>query len=395
MKKIGIVVEYNPFHNGHLYQIQKIKEKFGKDCFISVVMSGDFVQRGEVSFLNKWEKTKIALENEVDLVVELPVYYAIQNAEIFSKMAVKILDYLGMEIQVFGAENDEIKIFEEIITLQKSDEYNKKIQEKIKLGNNYILSQRKILEEYGYRDFIKSNNILGLEYVRAILQDKLNIKPYIIKREISEYNEEKVEIERENFVSASFIRKIFDSKDEKKWMELKNFIPKNIHKFLINKMYNKNIEYKKIKDEMFKLIKYRMLIEEKEKMLEIFDMTEDLYLRIFNTILITNDYETFSKKIKAKNISLKRIDRILLNILLDIRKLDENIDYIRVLGFNDIGREYLKKLKKEGKDKIFVNWKDIEKNNKINSRKIQVEKNVFVFKEMILNEKEKLNPIIK
>ena len=395
MKKIGIVVEYNPFHNGHLYQIQKIKEKFGKDCFISVVMSGDFVQRGEISFLNKWEKTRIALENEVDLIVELPVYYAIQNAEIFSKMAVKILDYLGMEIQVFGAENDEIKIFEEIITLQKSDEYNKKIQEKIKLGNNYILSQRKILEEYGYRDFIKSNNILGLEYVRAILQDKLNIKPYIIKREISEYNEEKVENNRIKFVSASFIRKIFDSKDEKKWIELKNFIPKNIHKFLINKMYNKNIEYKKIKDEMFKLIKYRMLIEEKEKILEIFDMTEDLYLRIFNTILITNDYETFSKKIKAKNISLKRIDRILLNILLDIRKLDENIDYIRVLGFNEIGREYLKKLKKEEKDIIFVNWKDIEKSKEICRQKIKIEKNTFILKEMILNEKEKLNPIIK
>lgn len=395
MKKIGIVVEYNPFHNGHLYQIQKIKEKFGKDCFISVVMSGDFVQRGEVSFLNKWEKTKIALENEVDLVVELPVYYAIQNAEIFSKMAVKILDYLGMEIQVFGAENGEIKIFEEIVTLQKSEEYNKKIQEKIKLGNNYILSQRKILEEYGYRDFIKSNNILGLEYVRAILQDKLNIKPYIIKREISEYNEEKVEDEREQFVSASFIRKIFDSKDEKKMIELKKYIPKNIHKFLINKMYNKNIEYKNIKNEFLKLVKYRMVIDDKKKILEIFDMTEQLYSRIFNSILNSTNYETFLKKIKAKNISLKRIDRILLNILLDIRKVDENIDYIRVLGFNDIGREYLKKLKKEGKDKIFVNWKDIEKNNKINSRKIQVEKNVFVFKEMILNEKEKLNPIIK
>lgn len=395
MKKIGIVVEYNPFHNGHLYQIQKIKEKFGKDCFISVVMSGDFVQRGEVSFLNKWEKTRIALENEVDLVVELPVYYAIQNAEIFSKMAVKILDYLGMEIQVFGAENDEIKIFEEIIKLQKSDEYNKKIQEKIKLGNNYILSQRKILEEYGYRDFIKSNNILGLEYVRAILQDKLNIKPYIIKREISEYNEEKVEDEREQFVSASFIRKIFDSKDEKKMIELKKYIPKNIHKFLINKMYNKNIEYKNIKNEFLKLVKYRMVIDDKKKILEIFDMTEQLYSRIFNSILNSTNYETFLKKIKAKNISLKRIDRILLNILLDIRKVDKNIDYIRVLGFNDIGREYLKKLKKEGKDKIFVNWKDIEKNNKINSRKIQVEKNVFVFKEMILNEKEKLNPIIK
>lgn len=395
MKKIGIVVEYNPFHNGHLYQIQKIKEKFGKDCFISVVMSGDFVQRGEVSFLNKWEKTRIALENEVDLVVELPVYYAIQNAEIFSKMAVKILDYLGMEIQVFGAENDEIKIFEEIIKLQKSDEYNKKIQEKIKNGNRYMIAQKMVLQEFGYEKFIKSNNILGLEYVRAILQAKLNIKPYIIKREISEYNEEKVENNRIKFVSASFIRKIFDSKDEKKWIELKKFIPKNIHKFLINKMYNKNIEYKNIKNEFLKLVKYRMVIDDKKKILEIFDMTEQLYSRIFNAILNSTNYETFLKKIKAKNISLKRIDRILLNILLDIRKVDENIDYIRVLGFNDIGREYLKKLKKEGKDKIFVNWKDIEKNNKINSRKIQVEKNVFVFKEMILNEKEKLNPIIK
>ena len=395
MKKIGIVVEYNPFHNGHLYQIQKIKEKFGKDCFISVVMSGDFVQRGEVSFLNKWEKTRIALENEVDLVVELPVYYAIQNAEIFSKMAVEILDYLGMEIQVFGAENDEIKIFEEIIKLQKSDEYNKKIQEKIKNGNRYMIAQKMVLQEFGYEKFIKSNNILGLEYLRAILQAKLNIKPYIIKREISEYNEEKVEIERENFVSASFIRKIFDSKDEKKWMELKNFIPKNIHKFLINKMYNKNIEYKNIKNEFLKLVKYRMVIDDKKKILEIFDMTEQLYSRIFNAILNSTNYETFFKKIKAKNISLKRIDRILLNILLDIRKLDENIDYIRVLGFNEIGREYLKKLKKEEKDRIFVNWKDIEKSKEICRQKIKIEKNAFILKEMILNEKEKLNPIIK
>lgn len=395
MKKIGIVVEYNPFHNGHLYQIQKIKEKFGKDCFISVVMSGDFVQRGEVSFLNKWEKTKIALENEVDLVVELPVYYAIQNAEIFSKMAVKILDYLGMEIQVFGAENSEIKIFEEIITLQKSDEYNKKIQEKIKNGNRYMIAQKMVLQEFGYEKFIKSNNILGLEYVRAILQSKLKIKPHIIKREISEYNEEKVENNRIKFVSASFIRKIFDSKDEKKWLELKKFIPKNIHKFLINKMYNKNIEYKNIKNEFLKLVKYRMVIDDKKKILEIFDMTEQLYSRIFNAILNSTNYETFFKKIEAKNISIKRIDRILLNILLDIRKLDENIDYVRVLGFNDRGREYLKKLKKEEKNKIFVNWKDIEKSKEICRQKIKIEKNTFILKEMILNEKEKLNPIIK
>ena len=167
------------------------------------------------------------------------------------------------------------------------------------------------------------------------------------------------------------------------------------NKILINKMYNKNIEYKNIKNEFFKLVKYRMVIDDKKKILEIFDMTEQLYSRIFNAILNSTNYETFFKKIEAKNISIKRIDRILLNILLDIRKLDENIDYIRVLGFNDIGREYLKKLKKEGKDKIFVNWKDIEKSKEICRQKIKIEKNTFILKEMILNEKEKLNPIIK
>ena len=108
--RIGIVAEYNPFHNGHLYQINKIKEIFGKDIFLVIIISGDFVQRGELSFLNKWEKTKIALENGVDLVAELPLYYSIQNAEIFSGTATEILDYLGVDIQIFGAEEENTSI---------------------------------------------------------------------------------------------------------------------------------------------------------------------------------------------------------------------------------------------------------------------------------------------
>ncbi|MBF4806882.1 MAG: nucleotidyltransferase family protein, partial [Pseudoleptotrichia goodfellowii] len=104
--RIGIVAEYNPFHNGHLYQIKKIKEIFGRDIFLVVIISGDFVQRGELSFLNKWEKTEIALENGVDLVVELPLYCSVQNAEIFSRTATEILDYLEVDMQVFGAEEE-------------------------------------------------------------------------------------------------------------------------------------------------------------------------------------------------------------------------------------------------------------------------------------------------
>ena len=119
MLKIGIVAEYNPFHNGHLYQIRKIKEIFGEDVLIVVVISGDFVQRGEISFLDKWEKTQLSLGCGVDLVVELPLYYSIQNAEIFSRMATRILDYLGIDIQVFGAEEEILKFCKRCLNCRK------------------------------------------------------------------------------------------------------------------------------------------------------------------------------------------------------------------------------------------------------------------------------------
>ena len=192
MLKIGIVAEYNPFHNGHLYQIRKIKEIFGEDVLIVVVISGDFVQRGEISFLDKWEKTQVSLGCGVDLVVELPLYYSIQNAEIFSRMATKILDYLGIDIQVFGAEEENIEVLQKVLELQKRQDYKDKLMEYMKKGNSYSTSQRLALKEYNLDGIVKSNNILALEYMREIENSNLKIKPYIIKREISEYNEEKV-----------------------------------------------------------------------------------------------------------------------------------------------------------------------------------------------------------
>ena len=118
MLKIGIVAEYNPFHNGHLYQIEEIKRRMEKDTLIVAVVSGDFVQRGDFSYFDKWQKTKVALNHGVDMVVELPLYYSVQNAEIFSKMSTKILDYLEMDFQVFGAEEKDIEVMDRIIELQ-------------------------------------------------------------------------------------------------------------------------------------------------------------------------------------------------------------------------------------------------------------------------------------
>ena len=493
MLKIGIVAEYNPFHNGHLYQIRKIKEIFGEDVLIVVVISGDFVQRGEISFLDKWEKTHVSLGCGVDLVVELPLYYSIQNAEIFSRMATKILDYLGIDIQVFGAEEANIEVLQKVLELQKRQDYKDKLMEYMKKGNSYSTSQRLALKEYNLDGIVKSNNILALEYMREIENSNLKIKPYIIKREISEYNEEKVSEDREEFASASFLRneleKILDKFSEEKFdfEKIKNsiiekkcsflkdrgvenskeIVKKNynfekkqnirgkidleslknvkteerifwkleeIQKFLPEKSFDiifKNLEWKrnnrfsgdKIKEEIFKIVKYKVLTEEKEKIMEIYDITEEIYARIYGTMLNSQKYIEFLKNTKSRNLSNKRVERIILNILLNIKAdmMDFEINYVRILGFNKKGQEYLKEIRENNKienfnaenefqkKNVFVNWKDIEKSGNFAKKdensenlenqenfleKIQVEKNGFLIKELILGKKEKLNPIV-
>ena len=493
MLKIGIVAEYNPFHNGHLYQIRKIKEIFGEDVLVVVVISGDFVQRGEISFLDKWEKTQVSLGCGVDLVVELPFYYSIQNAEIFSRMATKILDYLGIDIQVFGAEEENIEVLQKVLELQKRQDYKDKLMKYMKKGNSYSTSQRLALKEYNLYGIVKSNNILALEYMREIENSNLKIKPYIIKREISEYNEEKVSKDRKEFASASFLRnelekildefskekfdfeKIKKSITEKKCDSLKDvrvenskeIVKKNynfekkqnirekidleslknvkteerifwkleeIQKFLPEKSFDiifKNLEWKinnrfngdKIKEEIFKIVKYKVLTEKKEKIMEIYDITEEIYARIYGTILNSQKYIEFLKNTKSRNLSNKRVERIILNILLNIKAkmMDFEINYVRILGFNKKGQEYLKEIRENNKienfsmendfqkKNIFVNWKDIEKSGNFAKKdenlenlenqenfleKIQVEKNGFLVKELILEKKEKLNPIV-
>lgn len=464
MLKIGIVAEYNPFHNGHLYQIRKIREIFGKDVFIAVVVSGDFVQRGEISFLDKWEKTQVNLECGVNLVAELPLYYSIQNAEIFSKMATRILDYLGMDIQVFGAEEENIEVLQKVLDLQKRQDYKDKLMGYMKKGNSYSTSQRLALKEYELDGIVKSNNILALEYIREIEKSNLGIKPFIVKREISEYNEEKVEKEREEFASASFLRneleKILEEfcgdknlKSKKLILEklekIQKFVPEKSFEIILENLEFKiknGINFQKLKEEIFKIVKYKILTEKKEKIMEIYDINCEIYARIYRGAVISKNYREFLENTKSRNLSNRRVERIILNILLNIKAgmMDFEINYVRILGFDKKGQEYLKKIREnnnfediEGKNgfekkNIFVNWKDIEKfgnffenngnnGNMENSKnlknsenknigkkeiiknfkiqenffeKIKIEKNGFLLKELFLEKKEKLNPIV-
>ena len=419
MLKIGIVAEYNPFHNGHLYQIEEIKKRMGKDMLTVAVVSGDFVQRGEFSYFDKWQKTEMALNHGVDIVVELPLYYSVQNAEIFSRMSTKILDYMELDFQVFGAEEEDIKVLDRIIELQEREEYKKNLMKLMKKGNSYSTSQKLALSEYGYGDAVKSNNILALEYMRTMKRENLGIKPYIIKREISDYNEIEIEEGRKSIASATFIREE---------MLRNSGNPENIRKFISEKTYeilkrfyisdrtdDEQLEWKNLKNSMFKFLKYKLLMETKNEIIKIYDMNDEIYARIYRGVSKSKTYEVFLKEVKSRNFSIKRIERIILNILLNVTKkaVDFKLDYIRILGFNQKGQEYLKQLKKDKKvfneksykmeelettekkendEKIFVNWKNIEKN--VHSEKVKIEKNGFLVKELFLNKKERLNPLI-
>ena len=419
MLKIGIVAEYNPFHNGHLYQIEEIKRRMEKDTLIVAVVSGDFVQRGDFSYFNKWHKTEAALNHGVDMVVELPLYYSVQNAEIFSKMSTKILDYLEMDFQVFGAEEKDIEVLDRIIELQEREDYKKNLMELMKKGNSYSTSQKMALSEYGYGDAVKSNNILALEYMRTMKKENLGIKPYIIQREISDYNEQEIEKARKSIASATFIRKILIENDAN-LENVRDFIPEKTYEIL-KKYYvsenkgNEGLKWKNLKEGMFKFLKYKLLMETKKEIIKIYDMNDEIYARIYRGVSKSKTYEVFLKEVKSRNFSIKRIERIVLNILLNVTKkaVDFKLDYIRILGFNQKGQEYLKQLKKDKKvfneksykmeelettekkendEKIFVNWKNIEKN--VHSEKVKIEKNGFLVKELFLNKKERLNPLI-
>ena len=419
MLKIGIVAEYNPFHNGHLYQIEEIKKRMGKDTLIVAVVSGDFVQRGEFSYFDKWQKTEMALNHGVDIVVELPLYYSVQNAEIFSRMSTKILDYFELDFQVFGAEEENIKVLDRIIGLQEREDYKKNLMELMKKGNSYSTSQKLALSEYGYGDAVKSNNILALEYMRTMKKENLGIKPYIIKREISDYNEIEIEEGRKSIASATFIREemLRNSGDPE---NIRKFIPEKTYEilkrfYISDRTDNEQLEWKNLKNSMFKFLKYKLLMETKKEIIKIYDMNDEIYARIYRGVSKSNTYEVFLKEVKSRNFSIKRIERIVLNILLNITKksVDFKLDYIRILGFNQKGQEYLKQLKKnkkvfneksymteelgtfkkkENDEKIFVNWKNIEKN--VHSEKVKIEKNGFLVKELFLNKKERLNPLI-
>ncbi len=344
-KVIGIVAEYNPFHNGHLYQINKIKKKY-KDSIIIVCLSSSFTQRGELSILNKWEKTKIALNHNVDLVIELPYVYATQSSDIFAKYSVKLLNELHIDTLCFGTEHDDIS---DIINAAKTQIDNPKYDTLVKKylddGVNYPTALNKALKELINIEISEPNDLLALSYIKEIYKNKYNIEIFNIKR-TSDYHDT---LSNDNIVSAKNIRnKLLNNES------VKNNVPKDTYELLKNK--NLNNKY-------FDNLKYRIISD--TNLDKYVDVDEGIESRVKSSINKSKNIDELIQNIKTKRYTYNKISRMLNHILCSFTKEEKemvkNNEYIRILGFTKKGQKYLKDKKINTLNKYDTNkYKSLE-----------------------------------
>ena len=353
MKKIGIVCEYNPFHNGHKYQLEKIREKYS-DAIIIACMSSSFTQRGELSILNKWDKTRCALNNGVNIVLELPYIYSTQSSDTFAEYAIKILNEFKIDELCFGSEDDNLDILYKVADTQINNKlFDQKVKEYLDDGINYPTALNHALKDLTNVEITKPNDLLGVSYLKEIIKNKYDIKPFIIKR-TNDYHD----IESDsNIVSASNIRERLIKNES-----IKNKVPFDVFEILKDK---------KLKNNYFELLKYKIISE--DDLNKYLDVDEGLNTRIKNQIYKSNNLEELIQNIKTKRYTYNKISRMLNHILCSFTKSENNIrdlEYIRILGFDKKGQEYLKNIKKDMNTPIL---------NKYDTRKyktLEIEKRV-------------------
>ena len=330
MKTIGIVCEYNPFHNGHLYHINKIKEMF-PDSIIIAVMSGNFTQRGIPSILSKEEKTKIALEHNIDLVIELPFIFATQSADIFANAATTILNYLKVDYLVFGSESNNVENLIELAKISLYDtNYEEKVKSLLKNGTNYPTALSSALKDLSNIGITSPNDILGLTYIKSIIKNNYNITPLTIQR-TNDFHSNKLD---SNIASATAIRTAISNNQL-----IKGFVPKDVE-ILLEKKHIPNY---------FPYLKYKILVEGKN-INRYLMVDEGIENRILKYINESSTLDELITKVKTKRYTYNKIARMFIHILCSTLKddaEDNNIKYIRILGFNDSGRTHLNKIKKD------------------------------------------------
>ena len=373
MNILGLVVEYNPFHNGHLYHLLKSKE-ITKATHTVAIMSGNFLQRGEPALFDKYTRARAAVENGVDLVIELPTLFACQSAEIFSHGAIATLNSLNCINSIcFGSEVGNIDILYTIskILVNEPNEFKTSLKRYLNDGMLFPTARSNALFDYinenNLVDISKdellsilnsSNNILGIEYIKSLLKLKSNIKPYTITRINSEYNSESID---SSICSATAIRKALKNTDDISFASKVVPLPTyNILKTNIEKSFNP------IFDEMFFDILSSIILRDSNELDKYFDVNEGIENKIYQSIFTSSNLKELHSLVKSKRYTLTKIKRTLNNVLLGITKDDmalvkdmNYIPYIRVLAFNDKGREILKAIKNNSEINIINKFSKI------------------------------------
>lgn len=366
MKAVGLVTEYNPFHNGHLYHLNKAMELTGADISVAV-MSGDFVQRGEPAVLDKYTRTSMALNSGVNLVVELPVNYAVSSAESFAAGALKVLDYIKADSIAFGSESGNIERLSKLahILCDNEDTLYKEISKYTANGISYAAARQKVVEKLTDKDtaamLTSSNNILAVEYLKAIIKNNYAIKPYTVQRQGDSYNDTDI---RSEYASATALRENLKADNISEYIPVKaglilssntNYIyPDDITEALFTRLldilfassYDKNVFIENV-------MQYPDV--NKEIAGRLYKSAMDMITRTVQQRSESEDNGAFSfgslcEHIKTKEVPLSRIKRALVRITLGLDKKHmkkySNAPYIRVLGFDKKGQEYLSYIRK-------------------------------------------------
>lgn len=364
MEIIGIIAEYNPFHNGHIYHIDKIKKMYPNSIII-LILSGYFSERGEISILTKRQKTIIALENNIDLVIELPFEFATQSADIFAKGSLSLLNHLKVNKLVFGSESNEII---ELINLAKTQinnqEYDKLVKKYLQEGLNYPTALSNSLKDLTGTTTNTPNDLLAISYIKEIIKNNYQITPITIKR-TTNYHETN---STEKITSASNIRNLI--KENK---DYSNTVPQITHDFITLN----SINYEKY----FQLLKYKIITDNDLSRYQTVD--EGLENRLKKVIDNCNTLDELITSIKTKRYTYNKLNRMLLHILISLTKeraKEQEIKYLRILGFTEKGRSYLNKIKKD------LTIPLITKVNKNNYELLKLELTVSKFYQLLSNQ---------
>ena len=364
MKIAAVVSEFNPFHNGHMYLLDMIRS-LGYTHVISI-MSGDFVQRGEAAVMSKWSRTRSALCSGVDLVFELPVIFSVSGAERFAMGAVSILNSLNVvDGLVFGSECGEIQKLKDVSDFLLSQDFKRHVKSKVNGNLNFAKARedvvREILGEDRSKCLSNPNDILGIEYIKALSLLKSEIISETVKRA---YNAHDSLTYSNNFASASMIRALIYKRKR-----VENFMPKKSFEILSQEIAQKNAPAQMMYAERALIARLRCM--NRDDLKNVLDVNEGLENRIFDAVKNSVSLQELYTLVKTKRYTHARIRRIVLSAFLGLTKEYNDVvpDYVRVLGFNDRGREILRVAKKKSCIRVVTRAADL-KNLDDDSKKI-------------------------